>query len=70
MKAVAKQCAALQSPAVTFPGACADPDLDNVEECVIAAVRCQACLKIEAFDDLNLGCDKADDGDDGNGSCS
>jgi hypothetical protein len=28
---------------------------------VIAAARCEACLKINAFGDLNLECDQADD---------
>ena len=32
-----------------------------VEACAIAAARCEACLKINAFDDLNLDCDQADD---------
>ena len=47
-----------------FPGACgvAIPSLADVEDCVIAAARCQACLKIEAFDDLDLPCDRLDDG--------
>ena len=61
-KGVEKKCASLQDPATTFPGACADPDLGVIEGCVIAAARCQACLKIEAFDDLNLDCDNLDDG--------
>jgi hypothetical protein len=30
--------------------------------------RCEACLKINAFDDLNLDCDEADD-QNANGSC-
>jgi hypothetical protein len=68
VKGVEKKCAALQDPATTFPGACADPDLGVVEDCVIAAARCQACLKIEAFDALNLDCDDLDDGA-VNGSC-
>ena len=29
--------------------------------CVIAVARCEACLKINAFDALNLDCDQADD---------
>jgi hypothetical protein len=53
---------------VTFPGACADPDLGVVEECVITAARCQGRLKINAFDDLKLDCDDLDDGT-ANGSC-
>jgi hypothetical protein len=28
---------------------------------VIAAARCEACLKINAFDNLDLDCDQADD---------
>jgi Neuraminidase (sialidase) len=35
--------------------------LRQVEACVIAAARCEACLKINAFDDLNLDCDQAAD---------
>ncbi len=62
VKSVEKKCGSLQDPAATFPGACANPDLGVVEDCVIAAARCQACLKIEAFDDLNLDCDDLDDG--------
>ena len=59
---VAKKCALLRNPATAFPGACADPDLGVVAGCVIAAARCQACLKIEAFDGLHLDCDELDDG--------
>jgi hypothetical protein len=55
-KRVGKKCASLQDPGAAFPGACADPDLSVVEDCVIAAARCQACLKIEAFDGLSLPC--------------
>jgi hypothetical protein len=44
-------------------------ELRQVEVCVIAAARCEACLKINAFDDLQLDCDDADDGDI-NDSCS
>jgi hypothetical protein len=62
VKGVEKKCAALQDPAATFPGSCADPGLGVVEDCVASAARCQACLKIEAFDDLSLGCDDLDDG--------
>jgi len=42
-----------------FPGECGegDPNLRQVEVCVIGAARCEACLKINAFDDLNLDCD-------------
>jgi hypothetical protein len=42
--------------------------LSEVEACVIAAARCEACLKINAFDDLNLDCGRADD-QTANGSC-
>ena len=61
----------LQVPANTsFPGECGagDPSLSDVETCVIAAARYEACLKINAFDDLNLDCDQADDHT-ANGSC-
>jgi hypothetical protein len=57
-------CAALQAaPDTIFQGDCreGDPNLSEVEACVIAAARCEACLKINAFGDLNLDCDRADD---------
>ena len=66
---VDKKCAALQaSPSTIFPGSCADSSLSAVEDCVIAVARCEACLKINAFDDLDLDCDQADD-QNANGSC-
>ena len=65
---VDKKCAALPSPDSIFPGSCGDPSLSAIEDCVIAAARCQACLKINAFDGLNLDCDEAED-QSGNGSC-
>jgi Neuraminidase (sialidase) len=64
VKGVDRKCAALQvAPGTLFPGDCGegDPDLRQVEACVIAAARCEACLKINAFDDLNLDCDQAAD---------
>jgi hypothetical protein len=39
-----------------------------VEVCAIEAARCQACLKMNAFDGLNMDCELADDQAD-NGSC-
>ena len=48
-------------PSTIFPGACADDSLAEVEDCAIAAARCVACLKMNAFDDLDLNCDRADD---------
>jgi hypothetical protein len=71
VQGVDKKCAALQGPLDTiFPGDCGegDPSLGEVEACAIAAARCEACLKINAFDDLNLDCDQADD-QTTNGSC-
>ena len=71
VKGVDRKCAALQvDPEMLFPGDCGegDPDLRRVEACVIAAARCEACLKINTFDDLNLDCDQADD-QTANGSC-
>jgi hypothetical protein len=71
VKGVDGKCTALLAPPDTiFPGECgeADPTLRQVEVCVIAAARCEACLKINAFDDLNLDCDQADD-QTANGSC-
>jgi hypothetical protein len=66
---VSKVCAGLGSPDTIFPGACADPVLRNLSVCVIAAARCQACLGINAMDDLALDCDDLDDGNTVNGSC-
>jgi hypothetical protein len=69
---VDRKCAVLQvRPATIFPGECAagDPNMRQTEVCVIYAARCEACLMINAFDDLNLDCDWADDRD-VNGSCS
>ena len=63
-KRVDRKCAVLPAaPDAIFPGACREgnPNLNEVEACVIAAARCGACLKINAFDDLNLDCDQADD---------
>jgi hypothetical protein len=62
MKRVDRKCAVdvLQAPPdMIFPGACGegDPSLRQVEVCVIAAARREACLKINAFDALNLDCD-------------
>ena len=52
-----------------FPGNCGPLlGLSEVEDFVIAASRCEACLKINAFDALNLDCDQADD-QIANGSC-
>jgi hypothetical protein len=66
MKRVDRKCAVdvVQAPPDTiFPGACGagNPSLRQVEVCVIAAARREACLKINAFDDLNLDCDQVDD---------
>ena len=71
MRTVDRKCADLQAPPGTFfLGACGmgSPNLNQVETCVIAVARCEACLKINAFDNLNLDCDQADD-QDVNGSC-
>jgi len=59
-KGVDKKCADLQAaPDTIFPGECGvgDPNLSEVAACVIEAARREACLKINAFDDLNLDCD-------------
>jgi hypothetical protein len=70
VKGVDRKCAAPQAPPDTiFPGDCGDPNLGEVEACVIAAARCEACLKINAFGALNLDCDQADDQNATNGSC-
>jgi hypothetical protein len=64
VRRVDRKCAVPQaSPNPIFPGACGegDPNLRQIEDCVIAAARCAACSKINAFDDLNLDCDQADD---------
>jgi hypothetical protein len=68
---VDRRCSNLQAhPDEIFPGKCSegDPNLDEVEDCVIAAARCEACSMINAFDDLDLDCDQADD-QTVNGSC-
>ena len=60
VKGVDRKCGGLPAdPDAIFPGACGagDPSLREVEDCVIAAARREACLKINAFDDLNLDCD-------------
>jgi hypothetical protein len=60
-KKVDGKCESLQAlPSTVFPGACADTDLGVVENCVIDAARCVACLKMNAFDGLALGCDQWD----------
>jgi hypothetical protein len=71
VKGVDRKCAVLQAaPDTVFSGACGegDPNLSEVEACAIAASRCEACVKINTFDDLNLDCDQADD-QTANGSC-
>ena len=71
VRSVDRMCAVLQvPPATVFPGECGtgNPSLRHVEVCVIEAARCEACLKINAFDNLNLDCDEADDRVT-NGSC-
>jgi len=68
---VDNQCADLPTaPDAIFPGECSEEDSSwsEVEACAIAAARCVACLKINAFDDLDLDCDQADD-QKANGSC-
>jgi hypothetical protein len=68
---VNNQCADLQVPPnAIFSGECSEEDssLSEVEVCVIAAARCQACSMINAFDGLKLDCDQADD-QNANGSC-
>jgi len=63
---VDKKCESLAAPSTIFPGipdSCGipNPDWRQAEDCAIAAARCEACLKINAFDDLDLDCDAADD---------
>jgi hypothetical protein len=60
VKRIDRKCTDVQAPLNTiFPGECGegDPSLSEVEACVIAAARYEACLKINAFDHLNLDCD-------------
>ena len=58
VQGVGKKCASLgTAPDAIFPGACAKATLPEIEDCVIAAARCEACSKINAFDALNLDCD-------------
>jgi hypothetical protein len=69
VRSVDRKCAVLVTPPSTvFPGECGEMDpnsglseLRQVEVCVIAAARREACLKINAFDALNLDCDQVDD---------
>jgi hypothetical protein len=64
VKWVDRKCANLQAaPDTIFPDECGEwgPNLSEVEACVIAAARCEACSTINAIDDLNLDCDQADD---------
>jgi hypothetical protein len=71
VKEVDTKCSVSQAPPDTiFPGGCAEggASLNEVEDCVIAAARCQACLTINAVDDLKANCDQADD-QTANGSC-
>jgi hypothetical protein len=69
VRQVDNACAVLQvPPATVFPGTCGAGTLSDVEFCVIGEALCQACLKINAFDNLSLDCDKADD-QLSNGSC-
>jgi hypothetical protein len=71
VKRVDNTCSVLQvPPATVFPGQCAEGNttLREIEVCVIEAARCNACLKMNAFDDLSLDCDLADD-QISNGSC-
>ena len=77
-KQVGKKCGWLSAlPSTMFPGVCAGPPpiltgsplpLSDIEDCVITATRCEACLKVNAFDALLLDCDQSDDGT-VNGSC-
>ena len=71
LKGVNEKCDDLPAPPdEIFPGECGagDPTLRQIEICVIEATRCEACLKINAFDDLDFDCDQADDQVQ-NGSC-
>jgi len=61
---VDRKCGALEAPLDSvFAGDCGDEsaNLSEFEVCVIAAARCAACSKINAFDDLDLDCDEIDD---------
>jgi hypothetical protein len=60
VKQVDRKCGVVDAPVNTiFPGECGAgaSSLSEVEFCVIAAARNEACLKINAFDDLHLDCD-------------
>jgi hypothetical protein len=69
IRRVDRKCDVLQVPADTiFAGECGEvepntglSELRQIEVCVIEAARREACLKINAFDDLNLDCGQADD---------
>lgn len=67
--AAAKRCTAAADLPGAFPGCAAAADVAAVASCAQAAVRCDACRTLEAFDGLSLDCDDFDDGDGGNASC-
>jgi hypothetical protein len=68
VKGVERECRLVPDPDVMFPGGCADPDLGDLEECVIAAAQCQACLTFNTSSGLDLDCEQLDDGS-ANGTC-
>jgi hypothetical protein len=72
VKGVNRKCADLLAPPDTiFPGydcGVVNPNLREVQACVLAASRCEACVKINTFDALSLDCDLVDDLNT-NGSC-
>ena len=62
-----RKCGSLASPATIFPGACAIRTC-VVEDCAIAAARCQACFGDQRVRRLEPGLRTADDRS-ANGSC-
>ena len=69
LKKVSKSCSSLQVAAsMAFPGICADDDPAVLTDCVIAAARCVACVKMNEFDGLTMDCDLGDNNA-ADGSC-
>ena len=65
----AKKCAEVADLGQLFPGmAAAGTTPQSVAEDASRAARCRACLLLNTFDELSLGCDALDDGA-GNASC-
>jgi cysteine-rich repeat protein len=56
-----------------FPGTCqtaAQADLPSLASCAAHQARCRVCQQLNASDELTIDCDRLDDGNAGNASCS